>query len=474
MPKHEANGDTGGGSGGTSAADRERAKKVFERARVIADSGQYDYAIELFLQGLRYDPDQVDVHKELRKISLTRKATGGKPLSKLKAMGLKRTSDPKESMLNAEMLLAYDPGNIQHMIAVAKAAQKGEFRGTALWIGPLLLRANLDGPQDTNTFLLLKAMYKDVGEYKLAGDALGYAAASRPDDADLQHELRSLAAKMTIQQGGYGAGGDFRVSIRDADKQRALMEEEMDIRNVDAMAGIIDRTRREYEESGRDKAKLIKLVDVLAKTENLKHENEAIELLEAEYRETKSYRYHYQAEEIKIRQMARMERSMREQCEANPGNQRLHKDLEELSNDRLATELKHYQQAMAAYPIDPKFKYETGRRLFELGRQAEAIPILQQAMNDPKYREEAGVMLGRAFLAADFVDEAVDTLRNRIEVYQIDGDAKAKEMYYWYGRALETKGDIEPALKAYSQIAQWDFGYKDVQTRIKELRAART
>ena len=35
-------------------------------------------------------------------------------------------------------------------------------------------------------------------------------------------------------------------------------------------------------------------------------------------------------------------------------------------------------------------------------------------------------------------------------------------------------GDIEPALKAYSQIAQWDFGYKDVQTRIKELRSART
>src|SRR5688500_1986745 len=271
MPKHEANGDTGGGSGDVAPADRERAKKVFERARVIADSGQYDYAIELFLQGLRYDPDQVNVHKELRRISLTRKATGGKPLSKLKAMGLKRTSDPKESMLNAEMLLAYDPGNIQHMIAVAKAAQKGEFRGTALWIGPLLLRANLDGPQDTNTFLLLKEMYKDVGEYKLAGDALGYAAASKPDDADLQHELRSLAAKMTIQQGGYGAGGDFRVSIRDADKQRALMEEEMDIRNVDAMAGIIDRTRREYEESGRDKAKLIKLVDVLAKTENLKH-----------------------------------------------------------------------------------------------------------------------------------------------------------------------------------------------------------
>ncbi len=46
-------------------------------------------------------------------------------------------------------------------------------------------------------------------------------------------------------------------------------------------------------------------------------------------------------------------------------------------------------------------------------------------------------------------------------------------MYYWYGRSLETKGEIDLALKAYSQIAQWDFGYKDVQTRIKNLRSNR-
>ena len=453
-----------------TSLDRERAKKVFERARTVADSGQHDYAIELFLQGLAYDPEAVDVHKELRRISLTRKATGGKPLSGLKAMGLKKGKDPKQNLLNAEKLLAYDPGNISYMVNLAKAAQKGGYRQTAVWIGPLLLRANLDGPQDTNTFLLLKDMYKEVGEYKLAGDALGYAAASRPDDSDLQHELRSLAAQMTISQGGYGAGGDFRVSIRDADKQRALLEEEMDIRNVDAMAGMIARARREYEESGQDKGKLIKLVDVLAKTETLKHENEAIELLETTYRETRSYRYHYQAEEIKLKQMVRTERAMREQLEANPRDKDLKKTVDELAHDRLQAELKHYQQAMTAYPTDPRPKYETGKRLFELGRHADAIPILQQAQTDPKYREEAGVMLGRAFLEADFVEEAVDTLRNRIESYQVQGDNKSKEMFYWYGRALEVKGDNDAAAKAYSQIAQWDFGYRDVQTRIKEVR----
>jgi hypothetical protein len=45
-------------------------------------------------------------------------------------------------------------------------------------------------------------------------------------------------------------------------------------------------------------------------------------------------------------------------------------------------------------------------------------------------------------------------------------------MYYWYARALEEQGDIPASIKAYSQVAQWDFNFRDVQHRIKQLRAA--
>ena len=457
-------------AGEITPADRERAQKLFERAQSVAERGQYDYAIELFLEGLGHDPEAAEMLKELRKIALTRKAMGGKPLSGLKAMGLKRAADAKQSMLNAVKLLAYDPGNINHLVAIAKAAHKGGFRAMVLFIGPLLFRTNLEGPKDTSTFLLLKDMYKEIGEFGLAGDALGYAAASRPEDANLQHELRALAAQMTITQGGYGGGGDFRASIRDTERQRALIEEDMDVRDVEAMAPVIARARKEYKESAGDKAKLVKLAEVLAKTENIKYENEAIELLEKTYRETQSYRFHYSAEEIKLRQMGRLERSMREQAEALPQDGALRRQLHEQIRERLDAELKHFQEATAAYPTELRHRFEVGKRLFELGRHADAIPWLQQAQVDPKYREEAGILLGRAFLEAQFVDEAVDTLRNRIAAYQIDGDTRAKELHYWYGRALETKGEIEMSLKAYSQIAQWDFGYRDVQSRIRELR----
>ena len=69
------------------------------------------------------------------------------------------------------------------------------------------------------------------------------------------------------------------------------------------------------------------------------------------------------------------------------------------------------------------------------------------------------------------MDEATETLRAVIDEYVNTGDAKSKEMYYWYARGLETQGDRQTALKAFSQVAQWDFNYRDVQARVKNLRA---
>ena len=452
--------------------DPTRAKRFFDRARAVGEAGQHDYAIEMYVEGLSFDPEDSAAYNELRRVGLTRKAAGGKKLGTFAAMKLKtNTKDPKQNLLNAAKLLAYDPGEMNHMVAMAKAAAKGGYRQAAMWIGPILFRVNAEGKDDPNIYLTLKDVYKEVGEFKLASDALGRAAASRPDDGDLQHEARELAARMTISQGNYGGGGDFRSSVRDADAQRALIEEEMDIRSPDAMAAQIARHRREWEESGREPAKLGKLVEALTKTEDLEHENEAIDLLEAVYRDTNSYRYRYSAEEIKLKQMHRFERSLREQIEANPDDQDLKPALAEQQQERLHAELKHYQTAMKAYPTDMRMRFEVGKRLFELGQFGEAIPMLQQAQNDAKYRDDAAILLGRAFLEAEFVDEAVDTLRGKIETYQLGGDNKSKEMYYWYGRSLEAKGDAPEAAKAYSQIAQWDFGYRDVQQRIKDLRA---
>src|SRR4051794_15593155 len=100
-------------------ADRRKAKDFFDRGATVAGTGNYEYAIEMFLQGFALDPDAVEAHQTLRDISMKRKASGGKTLGMIESMKLKRSGkDDKLNMLNAEKLLAYDPGNTDHMLSL--------------------------------------------------------------------------------------------------------------------------------------------------------------------------------------------------------------------------------------------------------------------------------------------------------------------------------------------------------------------
>ena len=454
----------------------EKAQRFFDRARSVAEASQWDYAIEMYLQGLAHDPDNVEMHAQLRKVAMTRRATD----KKAKGLGMfessklkKRTKDDLQNFLNARKLLSYDPGNAQYLDLLSKTAAKIGARQTVVWVGPMLFRALLDAPkQDANAFVQLKETYKQVGEFKLAADALSQAAAIRPDDSDLTHELRELAARETMREGGYDKkGGDFRGSLKDAEGQKRLLEQDADVRTEDAMQGRIRQARQEYEAEPEVAGKLAKLVEVLVKTGDLKRENEALDLLEREFARTKNVRWKLAADKIKIDQFARGERMLRQMARDNPGDEATKRELGEFRREKAQMEMEYYREGAKAYPTDMRWKFEAAKRMFELGEFTEAIPQLQQAQNDAKTRDEARLLLGRAFLHADFADEAADTLRNLIESYQGNGDDRSKEMHYWFARASEEKGDPDEAVRAYSQIAQWDFGYRDVQTRIKDLRA---
>jgi tetratricopeptide (TPR) repeat protein len=273
-----------------------------------------------------------------------------------------------------------------------------------------------------------------------------------------------------MEAGRYGESNSFRESVLDADAQQRLLEQDKGVLSEDILQRNIREAQAEYDADPNEPGKLMRLVEALVRTEQMEYENQAIELLEAWFKKTRQFRFRGMAGQIKMKQLARMERSMRAEVARNPSDEELKKSYLQFVREKAEEELKEYQLASEAYPTDLSLKYNVALRLFELQRYDEAIPRFQEAVADPKVRTDATVYLGRAFLDAGFFDEAVDTLKSAIESYQLRGDQRSKEMHYWFGRALEAKGDIALALKNYSQVAQWDFNYKDVQTRIKALR----
>jgi tetratricopeptide (TPR) repeat protein len=453
--------------------DRKKAKAFFDRGTTVAATGNFDYAIEMYLQGLSMDPEAVDAHQILRDISLKRKASGGKAIGMLQMMKLKaaRSKDEKESMLNAERLLAHDPGNTDHMVSLMQYAQKGGYYDTVMWIGPILLKANIDGKNETSKYLALRDTYIALHQWRKATEATQYALATRPNDMDLQREVKDLSARQTMSEGNYESAGDFRGSIRDREGQERLQRLDSDIRTEDQMSTILREAEAEFAADPEEPGKLIKLVDVYSKTDNPEYENKAIDLLNQFYERTKQFRFRLRIGEIRMRQLGRLERSLRERVLKNPSDKAMIKEYKDFLKEKNEQEYAEYTLASENYPTQLDFKYQMARRLFDLERYGEAIPVFQQARQDPKFRVDASVMLGRAFLEAAFVDEAVDTLKVALDDYQIKGDEKSIEMTYWYARSLEEKGEKAAAIKAYSQVAQWNFNYKDVQQRIKRLRS---
>lgn len=123
--------------------DSKRAKSFFDAGRAAADMGNFEYAIEQYLRGLSIDPENIDAHQSLREISLKRTASGGKPMGMLMKMKMPHAKDGRTAMLNAEKLLAYEPGNIDHMLGLAQAAHLAGMPETTVWIS-MILKGNTD------------------------------------------------------------------------------------------------------------------------------------------------------------------------------------------------------------------------------------------------------------------------------------------------------------------------------------------
>ena len=456
-----------------SEEDRKKASKFFGHAKSVAATGQFEYAIEMYISGLSLDPEDVEHHKALRELSLKRKVSGGKPMGMFEARKYStNTKDDKQNMLNAERALAFDPGNVGHMLIFAQSAFRGGFFYTAVWIADITLRANADSPKpDFQKFLVLKDIYKGMQDFKNASEAAGLALQLRPDDIDLKDEMKALSANDAMQKGKYGKAKSFRDSIRDAGAQQKLMENDRDVQSEDILLRRVRDAETEWRSAPDDVAKFSKYIDTLKSTESMVNENIAIDHLEEFFKKTRQFKWRAKAGEIKLSQLGRAERTLVAELKANPNDPQLRKQLQEFQIERVKTELEEYRLLVEAYPTDTTARYRMAEKMFMLRQFHDVIPVLQQVRHDPKFRALAGTLLGRAFLEAGFGDEAVDTIKAVIDEYPTRGDEKFKDMTYYYARALEAKGENAAALKQYSLVAQMEFKYKDVQDRIKKLRS---
>jgi tetratricopeptide (TPR) repeat protein len=470
-------GDSNGGVVGTGESgfgqDPESAKRFFEHAKASDQVTNYEYAMYNWLRGMRFDPLDMAALESFVASALKFNASK-KKLSKdtVKEFSGK---DKLDKYLSALLAWSVNPADGVAGIRAAQAAVNLGVEEPAYWLAERALRAvNNDKPRKS-LYLQLMKVFAALGSYDHAVKCGEAACNLDPTDGALAAEVKNFAARAAMSRGGYektGQEGGFRENIRNLDKQRELEDEDRIVKTEETVDRLIKKGEHDLKINPGDNPTLLKLVENLKLRGRPEDEKRAFELLNQAYERTKEFRFRQMAGDLKMRVARRKLESLRKRAEADPDDQDLRDKYEKFKDEVLQLEISEYKLRVDNYPTDLVLKYELGKREFQRGDYEQAIALFQKSQNESKHRVASRSYLGRAFLAIDWVDEAVQTFRDALQTHKNSEDQVGLELRYLLMTALEKKAekdrDIEAAKEAdklASAIAIQQIGYRDVRER---------
>ena len=450
----------------------EKARAFFNRAEEVASTQNFDYAIDLYLEGLHLSPDALeDGHAPLRRLALIRQGKGGKKPSMMEKVKHLKSKTPLDEMLNAEFLMAKDPDHLPYAEDMLKAAVKGGYLRTAEWLAALVFEANKASISPRfSAYILLKDSYVKMQMFTNAVGACEHAIKLKPNDAALRDELRDLCASMTMEKGKYGKTDDFRGSIHDKESQDQLHSQENIIKNADFRKQAALQARKKIEDGHTTVTNILELADALFALETDESETGAINLLQNSYAQSKDYTFLKRLGEYRIKKLKDQIRQITEKLKTQPDDAVLQNNLHQAQHQLDEVEAEHFKKCQEQYPTDLRFKYEYGCCLIKAQQFDQAIPMFQESRKDHRLKVISMDKMGLCFLLKGWTEDAIDIFQDALKNCVNKESSVAKDIRYNVARAYEQNEQPQEALDIYRKLAQTDFSYKDVGQRIDILR----
>lgn len=463
-----------------------KARECFKRALELVQTRNYDYGIELYMQGLTLWPEAVaEGLRGLWVTGVARRQAGGKPAGffELRKFTV-NTKDLRANLLHALRLFALEPVSSQNMEAILVNAARLCLTRTGQWIAPILWEAF--SKEKKISLARCETIYQaldQIGDQLTALDDFSgaqeiFRVAQNVADLWKQHAetsqdaaraVSAASSKLTIVKGRFGTSEGFTQSLKDGGEQRDLHDRQRSAQEQGRVRELIAKARDAYQADAETPGKLFALVELLTRSEIEPDENEAIQLLDAAFARSTSYGFKFKADEIRMRQLTRAVRDAVARFRAQPQNAALRDAAEALRRRQLETEEAILRERIRHYPTDMRLLFELGVRLFHLRRIDDAIPAFQQAQREPKNRDATRLFIGRCFFEKQFHAQALETLETAIREHELPDDEVGKALRYWLARTHEAMHHVGEATRAYGQLIQFDYNYADARMRFEKL-----
>ncbi len=480
--------DTKPATAGAPAADSGgefspvKAEKFFQHARAMFEASNYEYSAQLWLSGMRFDPNNKSgLEGFFGAIGrFMEEGAGKKTVSKDVVKSVSGKGDV-DRYLYSLLEWGQKPSDSSLAVKAAELAAKLTLAEPTLWITDRAFGLAMR-EKKINKSALLKCSeaFGRAGSFEKALVAAEQALKLDPTDGELAGKIRSLAAQATMNKGGYdksGQEGGFRANIRDADKQRQLDEAERIVKTDETIDRLIVNATQELANRPGDVPTLERYCKLLLERGKPADEEKAYQTYMQAFKEFTQFRFREMAGDIRIRQSRRKVSELKGMLEQSPDSEMIQRMHSQADGEHLALELTEFKLRVDNYPTDLSRRFELGKRYFAVGKFHEAIEQFQEAQHDPRNRVTSLLMLGQSFQAITWNDEAIDTFRQASDLKDLLPDTMM-EIRYHLMTALQAKADTdndvslaEEADRLASMIARQQMSFKDIRTRREAIKA---
>lgn len=461
--------------------DPVKAEKFFDRAAALHEATNYEYAMTLWLGGIRQDPSSMKGMQGFFKSAASLLGENPKGPSKDTFKQFDSRNDLEKYLRS---LLDWGAHPIDPTFAI-KALENAAALGLSdpsIWIAERALGAVArDKKPKKEQFLQIMKILQRFGRTDMAIQAGEAAIRVDPSDMRLAAEVRNLSAESTMSKGGFdktGEEGGFRSNIRDAAKQRHMEEADRVVTTEEALDRIVAQARADFETNPLDRSNTIKYLDVLEKRAKPEDEEAALRIAGEAFARTQEYRFRETADRIGVKQLRRKAARFKALAEQPDAAETAKEAYQSAVKEYLKAEIRSLEGQVQAYPTDVTRKFELGQRYFKVGRYEDAIGLFQQAKDDMKNRARVLFFLGLSFQRIGWNDEAIETIRQAISMLSDANDESGLELRYALMEALLSRGteqralpDAEEADKIASSIAIQSINYKQIRQRREEIKA---
>lgn len=442
---------------------------LYTRGSDALSRENFDYAIDLFNQVLDKEPGLYECRRALRNAQLKKAGNGGGFFKKMLSNAsssphiargqLALRKDPAEALHIAEQILNGDPNNSGAHRIIVEAATTLEMPKTAVLSLEMLVR---NSPKDKEVAIKFANTLAEAGDVTRAERILTDILQTLPGDNDLNHALKDISARKTMDKGGYGAladgKGSYRDILKDKEESVKLEQENRQVRTEDTALRLIE----EYELRLKTDPKNVKLLRDLAELytqksqfdralsyyERLKGlESGGDPALDRGIAETTLRKFDFQVTQIDPNAVDHAEQ------------------VAKIQADKQAYQLAEVQRRAERFPTDLQIRFELGQLYFQLGKISEAIKEFQKAQTNPHRRIQSMGYLGQCFARRGIFDLAASQLADAIKE-KVGFDDEKKELIYQLAGVLEKMGKREDAFAQYKIIYAVDAGFKDVTEKM--------